>query len=363
MTAIEPSIEQPSSVQPNENSKDPYGYDDDLPDPHQFSEDFFSPQLQQQFQQHKLLEFQQQSKRQQVENALPLDELADFDSQKSSASYSQLQRLVALKQMKQKQHYEHQLQQQYENRDMFDESCEKLPVEPAHDPFEVDDELDRLNYYANIQSKNFTMSPETTDYDSNCGDMDSEFSLKYIGSERSFSSDFNGTNESGRHHMPMPILEDGLSDTENNNSEADRKTANVENANLDFKYASEISNVQASLGDYKIDGELPAAENRSDELESTLYNIRGTLERSKKLSSSINEALVHSGGMNKVKDSGIFVSKESLSSVNPGENRVKTEDEEADTDLETDRLLGRQRMNELQKGTFDDNRVSLNHEL
>lgn len=84
----------------------------------QVIDEFFSPQLQQQFQQQKLLEFQQQSKRQQVEKALPLDELADFDSQQSSASYSQLQRLVAFKQIQQKQHYEHQLQQQYENRHM-----------------------------------------------------------------------------------------------------------------------------------------------------------------------------------------------------------------------------------------------------
>jgi hypothetical protein len=346
VTTVEPSNEANFT---QETPKDLFSFDDELSDPRQYSDEFYSPQLQQQFQQQKLLEFQQQSKRQQVEKALPLDELGDFDSQQSSASYSQLQRLVALKQIQQKQHYEHQLQQQYENRRIFEEPCAKVQVEPVIDQF--DEELDKPCYYSNVQSKNFTMSPETTDYDSNCGDMDSEFSLKYIGSERSFSSDFNGTNESGRHHMPMPILEDGLSDSENNNSEAERK----EDANLEFKkFASEISSIQASLSEFKVDG----GEKGSDELESTLYNIRGTLERSKKLSSSINEALVHSGGTNKVKDSGIFISKESLTSTNPGENPVKAEDEEADTDLETDRLLGRQRMNELQKGTFDDNRVS-----
>lgn len=246
---------------------------------------------------------------------------------------------MALKQIQQKQHYEHQLQQQYENRRKFEETCSKVSAEPVVEQFE--EELEQPSYYANVQSKNFTMSPETTDYDSNCGDMDSEFSLKYICSERSFSSDFNGTNESGRHHMPMPILEDGLSDTENNNGE--------DNANLEFR--SEISGIQGAINDFKIEGDAK----RSDELESTLYNIRGTLERSKKLSSSINEALVHSGG-GKAKDNGMFRSKESLTS---GEAPLKIEDEEADTDLETDRLLGRQRMNELQKGGFDDNRVSL----
>lgn len=330
-------------------------------------DEYFCPQLQQQFQQHKLLEFQQQSKRQQAEKALPLDDL-DFDSQKSSASYSNLQRLVALKSLQQNQHYEHQLQQQYENRDIIEEACASIPVRTL-DHFDADDDLDRSNYYPNNQSKNFTMSPETTDYDSNCGDLDSEFSLKFISSERSFSSDFNGTNESARHHCIMPILEDGLSDTENNNSDAfsaaDEKS-NADIASLEYrKYASEISNIQANLNDFKIqqqaDSELSNVgelHTRSDELESTLFNIRGTLERSKKLSSSINEALVHSGGItSKLNDSKIFISKESLSSTNAGENPVKAEDEEADTDLETDRLLGRQRMNELQKGTFDDNRV------
>lgn len=248
---------------------------------------------------------------------------------------------------------------------MIEEACASIPGGSTHDNFDGEDDLDQSNYYANVQSKNFTMSPETTDYDSNCGDLDSEFSLKFICSERSFSSDFNGTNESARHHMPMPILEDGLSDTENNNSDAfsaaDEKTNNADASLGNQNYASKVLNIQASLNDFKIqqqnDIELLNTE-RSDELESTLFNIRGTLERSKKLSSSINEALVHSGGVSgKLNDSKIFISKESLSSTNAGENPVKPEDEEADTDLETDRLLGRQRMNELQKGTFDDNRV------
>lgn len=247
---------------------------------------------------------------------------------------------MALKQIQQKQHYEHQLQQQYENRDIIEEACASIPARLE------DDDLDRSNYYANFQSKNFTMSPETTDYDSNCGDLDSEFSLKFISSERSFSSDFNGTNESTRHHsnMPMPILEDGLSDTENNNSDA----FSVDEKEVpSLNYGTELPNVV----------ELHEG---SDELESTLFNIRGTLERSKKLSSSINEALVHSGGISsKLNDANLFVSKESLSTEVP----VKAEDEEADTDLETDRLLGRQRMNELQKGTFDDNRVRIELEL
>lgn len=64
-------------------------------------------------------------------------------------------------------------------------------------------------------SRCFRYSPETTDYDSNCGDLDS------------LSGDYNGINNSypsnyTKYYASMPILEDGLSsghasDTENNN--------------------------------------------------------------------------------------------------------------------------------------------------
>lgn len=63
-------------------------------------------------------------------------------------------------------------------------------------------------------SRCFRYSPETTDYDSNCGDLDS------------LSGDFNVSNSYptnySKYYASMPILEDGLSsghasDTENNN--------------------------------------------------------------------------------------------------------------------------------------------------
>ncbi|KAM8718898.1 hypothetical protein ACLKA7_011578 [Drosophila subpalustris] len=59
-------------------------------------------------------------------------------------------------------------------------------------------------------SRNLTLSPETTDYDSNCGDLDS------------LSNDINcATTDYGKLYTSMPVLEDGLSsghasDTENN---------------------------------------------------------------------------------------------------------------------------------------------------
>lgn len=87
------------------------------------------------------------------------------------------------------------------------------------------------------QSKNFHYSPDTTDYDSNYGDFDSESSLRFLATEyganvpiinptTSQTIDMNCpnvNNYSGRYYTSMPVLEDGLSsghtsDTENNNN-------------------------------------------------------------------------------------------------------------------------------------------------
>lgn len=77
--------------------------------------DMPSVQVRQQLQQKKLLEFQQLSKLQHVGNALPLDENGDLKSQELSSRYIG-QRFAALKQIQQKQHYQNQLEQQYENK-------------------------------------------------------------------------------------------------------------------------------------------------------------------------------------------------------------------------------------------------------
>lgn len=98
-------------------------------------------------------------------------------------------------------------------------------------------------------SRNFTLSPETTDCDSNCGDLDSEVSLMLMENDlapsggllgmliKSYKNNYNSTNKisiSGsntdlavpgdtlRLYSSMPVLEDGLSsghasDTDNNN--------------------------------------------------------------------------------------------------------------------------------------------------
>lgn len=355
-------------------------------------DEFFTPQEQQQFQQQKLLEFQQQAKLQQVEKALPLDDFVDF-KQQASATYIG-QRLAALKQMQQKQHYEHQLQQQYENRSIIEEASATKSKPILYENEIVDDDLDVQNYYGNChQSKNFTLSPETTDYDydSNCGDLDSEFSLKYISSDLSLSNEINGIPDTGRLYSSMPVLEDGLSsghasDTENNNPnissilDSDKMSLSMNHASQKYTPVCGISSIQASLYNYKSeqdeqedviinqqDTSHESSNDTSQDMQVALKDIRGTLERSKKLTSSINEALIHSSGNgknmtntninnNNINNNVMNTSKESLASTNV--NAQSKDDEEHDTDLETDRLLGQQRMNELQQGGFDDNKVN-----
>lgn len=100
---------------------------------------------------------------------------------------------------------------------------------------------------SNVQrnSRNFTLSPETTDYDSNCGDLDS------------LSNDMNCNTDFGKLYTSMPILEDGLSsghasDTEttcqqydnnngynNKNINADSQSNNINNNNSSNNYKSD----------------------------------------------------------------------------------------------------------------------------
>jgi hypothetical protein len=371
---------------PNPPVDPPFDYCYEFSETRKVLDEFFTPQEQQQFQQQKLLEFQQQAKLQQVEKALPLDDFVDF-KQQTPATYIG-QRLAALKQMQQKQHYEHQLQQQYENRSIIEEASVTKSKPILYENEIVDDDLETQNYYGTChQSKNFTLSPETTDYDydSNCGDLDSEFSLKYISSDLSLSNEINGIPDTGRLYSSMPVLEDGLSsghasDTENNNPnissilENDKMSLSMNQATQKYPVCG-ISSIQASLYNYKnqqqeqiVDNQETSHEISNDtaqEMQVALKDIRGTLERSKKLTSSINDTLIHTSGNSKSltnnnnnnnNNNNLNASKESLESTSANQKQ-HGEDEEHDTDLETDRLLGQQRMNELQQGGFDDNKV------
>lgn len=266
-------------------------------------EEFFDPHQHQELQQQKLLEFQQRSKRQQVEKVLPLDDLVNYDGNAPQASATYIgQRLAALKQIQQKQHYQHQLQQQYENRSMIEEACASeitKPVLQLHENVISEEDLDDHNFYSYNQN-NFTMSPETTDYESNCEDIDSDFSLRYS----SLANESNGQ-EPGRPFrdsstLEMPVLEDGLSSEHN---------SDTENNNVDVEGSPNNFNQLAS--DSNVDGSSPMPDDTKS-------------------------------------NNNIYTSRESVSSGNVTEDKPK-EDEEADTDLETDRLLGQQRMAELQQ--------------
>lgn len=359
----------------------PFDYCYEFSETRKVLEEFFTPQQQQQLQQQKLLEFQQQAKRQHVQKVLPLEELVDLDTEQSSAYIGK--RLAALKQMQQKQQYEHLLQQQYENTHIIEGACGSKQNKSSLQLYEneiADDDLNIHNYYNNCQqSKNFTLSPETTDYDSNCGDLDSEFSLKYISSDYSMSNEVNGIPDASRLYSSMPVLEDGLSsghasDTENNNPnvtailEMDRMSVSMNQASQ--KYPAGISSIQASIYNYKSQQsqneddieELPVncdknidSDEKTPEVETALNDIRETLARSNKLTISINEALAsHSESSN---NNHIHASKDSLCSADKEIPAKLTGVDDEDTDLETDRLLGQQRLLEQQQGGFDDNKV------
>ncbi len=339
-------------------SDPPFDYCYEFSETRKVLEEFFTPQEQQQFQQQKLLAFQQQSKLQQVEKVLPLDELVDF-KQQSSATYIG-QRLAALKQLQQKQHYEHQLQQQYENRNIIEEVIAPKSKPVLYENEIVEEDSEAQNFYSNCQtSKNFTLSPETTDYDydSNCGDLDSEFSLKY--SDLSLSNEVNGASDAGRLYSSMPVLEDGLSsghasDTENNNPSNTEIENNmsISMSQASQRYPSGISSIQASLLNYKSQQE---AENSSQNDDNVQFHLKSNeICNSRK---PANEVMIHTSGLGK-NNNHLSASKESLASAKENQKSQVEIDEEHDTDLETDRLLGQQRMNELQQGGFDDNKVS-----
>ncbi|XP_055625424.1 uncharacterized protein LOC129768056 isoform X2 [Toxorhynchites rutilus septentrionalis] len=237
--------------------------------------------------------------------------------------------------------------------------------------------------------RNFTLSPETTDYDSNCGDLDSEVSLRYIGNEYGISGDLNGlsghggnggTNDSatdyGRLYSSMPILEDGLSsghasDTENNlplpgsgisivmdqhqlaasagGAVETGVPAGVEQESgypfiSSIMMAAEQQQQQQQQQDQQLDS--------SDVVQEAIKDIKAALQKTKILPSTEGISAFDSEqhGPDEAA-SPVWVprsydkSRESLDSDQPVK-LLSADEEEADTDLETDRLLGQQRLDE-----------------
>lgn len=122
-------------------------------------------------------------------------------------------------------------------------------------------------------SRCFRYSPETTDYDSNCGDLDS------------LSGDFNVSNSYptnyAKYYTSMPILEDGLSsghasDTENNNPSGISVVMDMRNKPMtetrksttptksDIIYNMENASMLRNTGNFKED--FLISENNIDEI-------------------------------------------------------------------------------------------------
>ncbi|XP_058818376.1 uncharacterized protein LOC131681552 isoform X1 [Topomyia yanbarensis] len=166
-------------------------------------------------------------------------------------------------------------------------------------------------------SKNFNYSPDTTDYESNCGDYDSEISLKYgselcmmaNGGSGMICDDLNngvittsaGGNSSAtlndgsnnvqasmgggvgnycRYYTSMPVLEDGLSsghvsDTENNNPVA-LPTPDLINSSQKLQQMPNSYNLLASPTNHtmKSTNSSPVIANHNNNLDS-LYGCNG----------------------------------------------------------------------------------------
>ncbi|XP_014468510.1 PREDICTED: uncharacterized protein LOC106741233 [Dinoponera quadriceps] len=273
-------------------------------------------------------------------------------------------------------------------------------------------------------SRNFTLSPETTDCDSNCGDLDSEVSLMMMDNELMPASgllgsvgDLGNNSDSLRIYTSMPVLEDGLSsghasDTDNNNptvmlmkrqineieKEIIQRTRNdmlgtendsgkdsvslnvtkdilhtLKTTSPDMFVAKKENSYDAN--ELQLDGldplgtpPPPAPQGRQSvsleiggEVEAAIKDIRMALQRTKTLpvkspSEEPPEPSVSPIWIPRRRVCMESNSEESEARRVGDEADVEIEEcpdeEEADTDLETDRLLGQQRTDD--QGFYDD---------
>nr|XP_034182726.1 uncharacterized protein LOC117605461 isoform X5 [Osmia lignaria] len=278
-------------------------------------------------------------------------------------------------------------------------------------------------------SRNFTLSPETTDCDSNCGDLDSEVSLMMMDNELIPASgllgsvgDLGNNSDSLRIYTSMPVLEDGLSsghasDTDNNNptvmlmkrqiNEIEKEIIQRSRVNdTGHPTATERDSIGKDLSGLTVSKDIlhslkasspdlfvPNKENSYDtnelqldgldplgtppppapqarqsvnleiggEVEAAIKDIRMALQRTKTLpvKSSTEEPPEPNVSPIWIPRRRICVennSEESEVRRTGEEADVEVEEgpdeEEADTDLETDRLLGQQRTDD--QGFYDD---------
>ncbi|XP_043800913.1 uncharacterized protein LOC122719288 isoform X6 [Apis laboriosa] len=283
-------------------------------------------------------------------------------------------------------------------------------------------------------SRNFTLSPETTDCDSNCGDLDSEVSLMMMDNELIPASgllgsvgDLGNNSDSLRIYASMPVLEDGLSsghasDTDNNNptvmlmkrqiNEIEKEiiqrsrvndttypvTTENDSIGKDLSSLTVSKDILHSLKTSSPDLFVPKKENSYDtnelqldgldplgtppppapqarqsvnleiggEVEAAIKDIRMTLQRTKTLPVKSSTEEIPESNVSPIWIPSLSDGRRRICVENNNEEseiRRTTEEadieieegpdeEEADTDLETDRLLGQQRTDD--QGFYDD---------
>ncbi|XP_026294705.1 uncharacterized protein LOC412594 isoform X6 [Apis mellifera] len=283
-------------------------------------------------------------------------------------------------------------------------------------------------------SRNFTLSPETTDCDSNCGDLDSEVSLMMMDNELIPASgllgsvgDLGNNSDSLRIYASMPVLEDGLSsghasDTDNNNptvmlmkrqiNEIEKEIIQRSRVNdTTYPVMTENDSVGKDLSSLTVSKDIlhslktsspdlfvPKKENSYDtnelqldgldplgtppppapqtrqsvnleiggEVEAAIKDIRMALQRTKTLpvkssTEEIPESNVSPIWIPSLSDGRRRICVENNSEESEVRRTTEEADieieegpdeEEADTDLETDRLLGQQRTDD--QGFYDD---------
>ncbi|XP_006623901.1 uncharacterized protein LOC102678519 isoform X10 [Apis dorsata] len=283
-------------------------------------------------------------------------------------------------------------------------------------------------------SRNFTLSPETTDCDSNCGDLDSEVSLMMMDNELIPASgllgsvgDLGNNSDSLRIYASMPVLEDGLSsghasDTDNNNptvmlmkrqiNEIEKEiiqrsrvndttypvTTENDSIGNDLSSLTVSKDILHSLKTSSPDLFIPKKENSYDtnelqldgldplgtppppapqarqnvnleiggEVEAAIKDIRMTLQRTKTLPVKSSTEEIPESNVSPIWIPSLSDGRRRICVENNNEEseiRRTTEEadieieegpdeEEADTDLETDRLLGQQRTDD--QGFYDD---------
>ncbi|XP_076262518.1 uncharacterized protein LOC143197738 isoform X14 [Rhynchophorus ferrugineus] len=255
-------------------------------------------------------------------------------------------------------------------------------------------------------SRNFTLSPETTDCDSNCGDLDSEVSLMLMENDLAPSGGLLGSTndlavpgDSLRLYSSMPVLEDGLSsghasDTDNNNptvmlmkrqiTEIEReinqglckvKSGNklTENGISPQKESITTSptnmnsfeeQLNLSQNDSAVEKTPPppapaphrmVSGEKTNEVEAAIKDIRLTLQRTKTLPLQRHpEEECEDNCVSPVWVPSHFRQRGLSTTSVDSERKANSgpEDEENDTDLETDRLLGQQRTDD--QGFYDD---------